>query len=192
MKFSLLTAVSVVGCLLAAAAPHHTLAQTGAKAGTPVLAPPSLTKTYLEEETDPIPEFAGGQTALRKFLAEHVIVPPFALNNLLAGSVDVEFILTPDGQMDSLRVSNGVCCGLDEEALRVARLTAGKWTAGQIRGTAVRTRVDLPVTFRVQNKNSRSVAYVQEMKTKYVEYQRSADYEKDQKTQAEKASKQTP
>jgi TonB family protein len=192
MKYSTLTALLVVGGALAAIAPQTASAQASAKANAKVMAPPSLTKTYPEEETNPIPEFTGGQTALRKFLTDHVIVPPFALNNQLAGAVDVEFVLTPDGQMDSLRVTNGVCCGLDEEALRVARLTAGKWKPGQIQGTAVRTRVDLPITFRVQNKNSRSVAYVQEMKVKYTTYQGSADYAKDQKEYEEKVSKQTP
>ncbi len=154
--------------------------------------PPSATKTYAEDLTDPLPAFAGGPEALRKFLADHVVIPPFATNNQLAGAVDVEFILDQQGQMDSLRVSTGVCCGLDEEALRVARLTAGKWTPGQIQGIPVRSRVDLPIVFRVLNKNSRSAAYVQEMKTKFATYQTSAEYTADQQKMQEQISKQTP
>lgn len=151
----------------------------------------SLTKTYPEDITDPLPTFAGGPEALRKFLLAHLVVPPFAQANQLAGAVDIEFVLHPDGRMDSVRVSNGACCGLDEEALRVANLTAGKWTAGKIKSVAVKSRVDLPITFRVANKNSRSVAYYQEMKTKYTGYQGTADQQKDQQTHQEQISKQT-
>ncbi len=149
----------------------------------------SLTKTYPEDITDPLPEFAGGAEALRLFLASHVVVPPFALTNLLAGAVDIEFVLHPDGRMDSIRVSNGACCGLDEEAMRVAALTAGKWTPGKLNGTPVKTRVDLPIVFRVGNKNSRSVAYMEEMKKKHVTYQTSPEYQKDQQTYQEQVAK---
>jgi hypothetical protein len=150
----------------------------------------SLTKTYIEDVTDPLPEFAGGLEVLRKFLAANVIVPPFALANELAAAVDVEFVLHPDGHMDSIRVSNGACCGLNEEAERVAGLTAGKWTPGYIKGTAVKTRVELSVVFRIANKNTRSLAYLEEMRAKYATYQQTGEYRKDQQTYQDLVTKQ--
>jgi periplasmic protein TonB len=178
-----------LAALLIAAPAAGAFAQKKVK---PAPEPPSATKTYPEDQTDPLPAFTGGPEALRKFLADHVIVPPFALNNELAGVVDIEFVLDQQGQMDSVRVSNGVGCGLDEEALRVARLTAGKWTPGQIQDVAVRTRVDLPITFRVANKNSRAAAFVAEMRVKYAAYQSTGEYQKDQQTYQAQVVKQTP
>ncbi|MBC7447773.1 MAG: energy transducer TonB [Hymenobacteraceae bacterium] len=188
MRHPLLVAVLIGGIL--AAAPLQAAFAQKAKKAAPAPEVPSLTKTYPEDLTDPLPTFAGGAEALRKFLLAHVIVPPFALTNQLAGAVDIEFVLHPDGRMDSIQVSNGACCGLDEEALRVARLTVGKWTAGKIDGTPVKTRVDLPITFRVANKNSRSIAYLAEMKAKYVSYQGSPEQAKDQQTYQEQVGKQ--
>lgn len=152
--------------------------------------PPSLTKTYLEEEVEVLPEFQGGQQALLDFLAKAVIIPEFATRNLLAAAVDVEFVLTADGQMDSLRVNIGACCGFDEEALRAAKLTAGKWTPGKVQGTAVRTRVDLPVVFRVQFKNSSSPKRLQEMAAEFEKYKRTGEYVQDQKTYEKKIREQ--
>lgn len=150
----------------------------------------SLTKTYIEDVTEPLPEFAGGQEILRRFLAAYVIVPPFALANELAAAVDVEFVLHPDGHIDSIGVSNGACCGLDEEAMRVAALTAGQWAPGRINGVAVKTRVDLPVVFRVANKNGRSVAYLEEMRAKFATYRATGEYQKDQQAYQEQVTKQ--
>lgn len=152
--------------------------------------PPSLTKTYLEEEVEVLPQFQGGQQALLDFLAKAVIIPEFATRNLLAAAVDVGFVLTSDGQMDSVMVTNGACCGFDEEALRVAKLTAGKWTPGTIQGTAVRTRVDLPVVFRVQFKNSSSPKRMQEMAAEFEKYKRTGEYVQDQKTYEKKIAAQ--
>ena len=185
MRTSLLTA-SLLAAL--AAAPVFS-AQAQKKPAAPA-EPVSLTKTYPEDDLDPLPEFQGGQEALRKFLAAHVVVPPFALANQLAAAVDVEFVLHPDGRVDSMRVTNGACCGLDEEALRVAALTGGKWTPGRLRGTPVKARVDLPITFRVANKSSRSVAYLNEMKTKFTAYQGTPEHQKDQQTYQEQVAKQ--
>ncbi len=180
----LLTAL--LSCAILATAPL-TAAFAQKKGAAPEVI--SLTKTYPEDVTDPLPTFVGGPEALRKFLLAHVVVPPFALTNQLAAAVDIEFVLHPDGRMDSIQVSNGACCGLDEEALRVARLTVGKWTPGSINGTPVKTRVDLPIVFRVANKNSRSVAFINEMKTKYVTYQGTPEHQKDQQTYQEEVAK---
>lgn len=191
MRYPIIAAL-LTGLALATAPIKPAFAQKGifAKKNTAPTEAPSLTKTYSEDLTDPLPVYAGGPDELRKFLAEHVIIPPFALANELAGGVDVEFVLRPDGQIDSVQVSHGACCGLDEEAIRVARLTAGKWTPGRIEGVPVNARVDLPVTFRVANKNSRSAAYYKEMKAKYATYLNSNDYVNDQKKYEEQIAKQ--
>ena len=191
MRFIFLTAL-LAGTALAAAPLAPAVAQKLAlKSTKPEPEEISLTKTYPEDITDDLPAYAGGPEVLRKFLFAHVIVPPFALANQLAGAVDVEFVLHPDGRMDSMRVSNGACCGLDEEALRVANLTIGKWSPAKINGVQVKSRVDLPITFRVANKNSRSIAYYTEMKTKYATYQSTTDQQKDQLTYQEQITKQT-
>ena len=39
---------------------------------------------------------------------------------------------------------------LEEEAIRVVRLTSGKWTPGEQDGQKVRVKFSLPITFRLQ------------------------------------------
>ena len=182
----------LAGLLLASAAQAQIL-----KKPTELKEPPSPTKTYPELLVEELPRFTGGDpaikdpnVALQEFLAKNVIIPEFAKRNLLAAAVDVGFVITADGRMDSLTVTNGACCGFDEEALRVARLTEGKWQPGKIQGQPVRVRYDMPVVFRVQNKNASSPKKIQEMAALYSNYRNSAEYTRDREAYEQKVREQ--
>lgn len=150
-------------------------------AATPALAQaPDPNKTYSEEEVDPIPQFQGGAAAMRLFLEQKTITPQFALTNKFGGTVDVEFILMPDGRFDSLHVANPVCCGMDEEALRVVRLMEGKWVAGRLKGQPVRTRVEVNVPFKVAYQTNISLKRLAEVRKSFDAYRQTPAYEKDQ------------
>lgn len=49
--------------------------------------------------------------------------------------------------MEEFEAAQKAC---NDEALRVCRLTSGKWTPGKNKGEAVRTRFTMPVTFRLK------------------------------------------
>ncbi|GAB3923556.1 energy transducer TonB [Mucilaginibacter myungsuensis] len=90
------------------------------------------------------PTFKGGEQALNKFLKEKIIYPDFASRNCISAVVHVKFRVYKDGRVDKVKVQSGPGIDLDEEAIRVVKRTAGKWTlpAGVEAATAV-----LPVRF---------------------------------------------
>lgn len=70
------------------------------------------------------PELQGG---LQRFVQEKVIYPIYAQDNCIQGTVEVAFKLNKAGRITYSSVSKGIGAGLDEEALRVLRLSSGKW-----------------------------------------------------------------
>lgn len=70
------------------------------------------------------PELKGGFSA---FIAQNIIYPPYALHNCLQGTVNVGFKLKANGDVYEAKVSKGFGIDLDDEALRLVKLTTKKW-----------------------------------------------------------------
>jgi TonB family protein len=73
------------------------------------------------------PAFKGGKAALDNFLASKIIYPEYSKQNCISGTVRVSFRLDKNGRVYDARVSQGLGVDLDDEALRVIKLTSGKW-----------------------------------------------------------------
>ncbi len=93
------------------------------------------------------PEFKGGEKAFKAFLKKNLVYPKEAAENGIEGKVFVEFIVNEDGSIESLRIVRGVNSKLDQEALRVIKLTSGKWKPGIQNGKAVKVSMVVPVKF---------------------------------------------
>ena len=65
--------------------------------------------------------------------------------------VSVAFIIEADGNISNVEIERGVSEALDAEALRVVE-TSPKWTPGQIDGKKVRTKIVIPVEFRLKKR----------------------------------------
>jgi protein TonB len=81
-----------------------------------------------EEEDDQIfvyvknmPEFPGGQLALRRYIAENIVYPAVARENGIAGTVYLRFEVTRTGTIGKVQLQKGVDPLLDEEAIRVIK-----------------------------------------------------------------------
>lgn len=96
-----------------------------------------------------MPQFPGGDDALRKFLADNIRYPTLAQENGIQGKVVVEFIIGKDGGVYDITVSRSVENSLDKEALRVVGLMP-KWIPGKKNGKNVKVKYFLPVMFRFQ------------------------------------------
>lgn len=96
-----------------------------------------------------MPEFAGGQEALRKFMQRNLHYPAQALSNSVAGKVLVSFVVNTDGSISNVEVTKGLGFGTDEEAARVVRKMPS-WTPGRQNNRAVPVRYTLPITFRYE------------------------------------------
>lgn len=105
----------------------------------------SETFTYVEK----MPEFAGGQAALMRYLRDHLRYPSQALREQAEGQVFMTFVVRADGTIAEATVLKGLGYGLDEEALRVVRQMPA-WTPGYQAQHPVAVRFTLPITFKIQ------------------------------------------
>lgn len=92
------------------------------------------------------PTFKGGSSALDAFLQSKIIYPEFSSQNCIAATIQVSFMIQKDGRVTDARVQHGPGIDLDDEALRVIKLTSGKWNIPADYTRAV--RVVLPVRFK--------------------------------------------
>ena len=93
-----------------------------------------------------MPEFPGGEKALRKFIADNLRYPRVAIDSGIMGKVYVTFTVEKDGSVSNPIVIRGVDPDLDREAIRLIR-SLPKWTPGKQNGKPVRVSYTVPVSF---------------------------------------------
>ncbi len=76
---------------------------------------------------DNVPEFKGGTRNLNSFVSRSLIYPEFSRQNCIQGTINIRFKLTHSGKIYNSLVDKGMGLDLDLEALRVVRLTSGRW-----------------------------------------------------------------
>lgn len=91
------------------------------------------------------PQLKGGLSA---FVAQNIIYPPYALHNCIQGVITVQFKLNAKGEVQEAKVSNGLGIDLDDEALRLIKLSNKKWTVPVNHDTTAVLIV--PVNFTLQ------------------------------------------
>lgn len=96
-----------------------------------------------------MPDFPGGQLALRKFIAQAIKYPVIAQENGIQGKVFVNFVVEKDGSVTKATISRGVDPSLDKEALRVVN-SLPKWKPGKQGGKPVRVSYTVPINFVLQ------------------------------------------
>src|SRR5688572_9240700 len=72
-------------------------------------------------------QFKSGKSGFVNFLRENTIYPQFSKDNCIQGTVNVSFKLDAQGKVYFSKISKGILSDLDEEALRLVRLSSGKW-----------------------------------------------------------------
>ncbi len=109
-----------------------------------------------EEETaevfyivEDMPEFPGGEAALRAFIAQAIKYPVIAQENGIQGKVYVTFVVGKDGSVSNATIARGVDPSLDKEALRVVN-SLPKWKPGKQRGKPVNVSYTVPINFVLQ------------------------------------------
>jgi len=96
-----------------------------------------------------MPEFPGGEMALRQFIANAIKYPVIAQENGIQGKVYVSFVVGKDGQVSDARVLRGVDPSLDKEAIRVVN-SLPRWKPGKQQGKTVRVSFSVPISFVLQ------------------------------------------
>jgi len=108
-------------------------------------APPEEVFVIVEQ----MPEFPGGETALRKYIANAIKYPVIAQENGIQGKVFVTFVVDKDGSITQAKVTRGIDPSLDKEALRVINSLPG-WVPGRQGGKPVKVSYTVPISFVLQ------------------------------------------
>jgi Ca-activated chloride channel family protein len=94
-----------------------------------------------------MPEFIGGQLGLEAFIKASISYPKKAKENGISGTVYLSFTVDRNGKVTDIKVVKGIGGGCDEEAIRIIKLTSGKWKPGKQNGKPVKVLINMPVTF---------------------------------------------
>ncbi len=108
-------------------------------------------KDGVYNKVETMPEFPGGQTALDNYVENHLDYPQQALDDNIAGTVRISFVVDEHGKVVNPKIigDKKLGDGLDEEALRVVNQMP-EWKPGKVKGKNVKTRVQLPIRFMVE------------------------------------------
>ena len=108
-------------------------------------------KVYTVAECDVRPQFfhSNERHFLQSWVYKYLKYPREAIERNLQGQVLVSFIIEKDGSVTDVTVEHGIDELLDDEAVRVVEVSP-KWIPGQIKGVKVRTRIVIPVEFRLK------------------------------------------
>lgn len=101
------------------------------------------------EET---PQFPGGENARIEYLVKNIMYPENARKTDIQGTVYVTFIIEKDGTISNVKVLRGIGGGCDEESIRVVK-NMPKWIPGKQSGKNVRVQFNMPITFKLSDKN---------------------------------------
>jgi TonB family protein len=106
-----------------------------------------LFSAYLNDQ----PQFKGGEKSLASFLINNQIYPEYSKSNCIQGTIYVRFKLNYQGKVYESDVQKGLGVDLDDEALRLIRLSSGKWIVPANHDTT--QAIVLPVNFSLTEYN---------------------------------------
>jgi len=94
-----------------------------------------------------MPEFPGGETALADYIQNNVNYDPSVDNNA-EGTVRVSFVVDENGKAEMPKVvGEKTSSNLENEVVRAINQMPS-WKPGMVKGKAVKTRLELPITFK--------------------------------------------
>ena len=102
------------------------------------------------DDVEVMPEFKGGNKAMREFLMMNVKYPQTAAKAKQQGRAVVEFVVRKDGTISDIYiVKSAGYAVLDEEAMRVVKAMPA-WEPGKQKGKPVNVKYFVPITFRLK------------------------------------------
>lgn len=119
----------------------------------PDFKPDSLPKIVIKEKLIEFPDieasFPGGFGEMTKYLQSNIQYPELSMDMGEQGKVYVSFVVDVKGNISNVKIDKSVSDLLDSEAKRVVRLMPN-WIAGEKDGEKVKTKVSLPILFKIQ------------------------------------------
>ena len=99
-----------------------------------------------------MPEFEGGNEALMNFISKNIVYPRNAVENEIQGTIYLNYVVRYDGSLSNIKMLKSVSGGteLNSEAIRILKLTEGKWKPGKQNGKPVNVQMNLPFKFSLR------------------------------------------
>jgi len=97
-----------------------------------------------------MPEFAGGDGDLNKYIVSNTHYPVTARSENITGVVYVTFLVNMYGKIENVKILRGIGGGCDEEAIRVIS-SMPEWKPGKQNGNAVNVQLNIPINFKLNN-----------------------------------------
>ena len=103
-------------------------------------------------------EYPGGSEALKKFVKENLRYPQEAVLHRVEGKVFLKYEVNDKGEVHSVKVTNGIGYGCDEEAKRIVKLLK---YPGQInKGVRINTKFKISIHFNFPKPKPIQIKYV--------------------------------
>lgn len=115
-----------------------------APTGPPVIENPDEIKDFVEVQAS----FVGGMEKWYLYLKDNLIYPTQARRMGIEGTAIVRFVVNTDGSIQDVEIVRTVGGGCDEVALAVIK-NSPNWNPGRVNGKAVRSRMTIPIKFRL-------------------------------------------
>lgn len=109
---------------------------------------PDNNGVYEVAEVNPV--YPGGRDALQSYINQNIEYPQSAIDNNSEGTVDVQFVVDENGKVTDVKaIGSQLSNDLQNEAVRTVS-NMPKWTPGSVKGKNVKTKVVLPITFKME------------------------------------------
>ena len=107
------------------------------------------TKPVIHSQVEEMPKFPGGDAALMKWLSDSIAYPPSAQEKGIQGTVNLRFIVKPDGSVGDVELIKGLDPECDKAAISAVKKLP-KFVPGKQNGVPVHVYFNMPVRFRLQ------------------------------------------
>lgn len=111
--------------------------------------PPPREEEVVYEIVEEMPEYIGGQEAMRKFISKNLEYPKEARKKEIEGTVYIQFVIDAQGNVTRAKILKDIGEGCGQAALDVVNKMP-QWKAGKQRGKTVPVMYRLPVKFKLE------------------------------------------
>lgn len=112
--------------------------------GPPVVEDPDVINDFVEVQAS----FKGGMDQWYVYLKNNLKYPTQARRMGIEGTAIVRFVVNTDGSIQDVELVRTIGGGCDEVAMEVIKKSPN-WNPGRINGKAVRSRMTIPIKFRL-------------------------------------------
>ena len=104
-----------------------------------------------------VPQYLGGNSALKKFLDENLIYPEEAIESKVEGDVEAEYHVDGLGKIKNVKILKKLGSGCDDEVIRLIKLLVYEKAIN--RGLKTLTRKTLKIAFKLPKQKDPQINY---------------------------------